>query len=187
MVPRPIRLSIIPPPVLSTFSFMSMTFSSLVPFSLKSTPSLPLLNTISASRFLGIEFQKHRDGFTLTQTQYTLSILKLLKMEHCKPLPTPSPTTCFASCSPLPENSHLYRRVVGALQYLNFTRPDISYAVNQACRSMHSPTIADWLRLKHLLRYLKGTVTHGLHYACPSPVLLTSFSDTDWAGDSYDR
>ena len=121
------------------------------------------------SRFLRIEFQKYRDGFTLTRTQYTLSILKMLKMEHCKPLPTPSSITCSASCSPLPENSHLYRRVFGALQYLNFTRPDISYAVNQACRSMHSPTIADWLRLKHLLRYLKGTVTHGFHYNCTSP------------------
>ena len=52
---------------------------------------------------------------------------------------------------------------------------------------MHSPTIADWLCLKYLLRYLKGTVTHVLHYACPSPLLLTSFSDADWAGDSSDR
>ena len=52
---------------------------------------------------------------------------------------------------------------------------------------MHSPTIADWARLKHLLRYLKGTVTHGLHHNCTSPVLLTSFSDADWAGDSFDR
>ena len=140
-----------------------------------------------ASKFLGIEFQKSRNGFTLTQTQYTLSILKMLQMEHCKPLPTPSPTACSAPCSPLPENSHLYRRVVGALQYLTFTRPDISFAVNQACRSMHSPTLADWLRLKHLLRYLKGTVIHGLHYNCTSPMLLTAFSDADWSGDSSDR
>ena len=47
-----------------------------------------------ASRFLSIELHKHRDGFTLTQTHYTLSILHLLKMEHCKPLPTPSLATC---------------------------------------------------------------------------------------------
>ena len=138
-----------------------------------------------ASHFLGIELQKHRDGFTLTQTQYTLSILHMLKMEHCKLLR--SPTTCLTIRSRILDNSHLYRRIVGALQYLNFTRPDISYAVNQACRSMHSPKVADWARLKHLLQYLKGTVTHGLFFSHNSPVLLTSFSDADWAGDSCDR
>ena len=140
-----------------------------------------------ASHFLGIELHKHRDGFTLTQTQYTLSILRMLKMEHCKPLPTPSPVTCSTSSTGTPDDSHLYRRIVGALQYLNFTRPDICYTVNQACRSMHSPQAPDWARLKHLLRYLKGTVTHGLQFSHGSPVLLTSFSDADWAGDSSDR
>ena len=67
------------------------------------------------SRFLGIELQKNWDGFTLTQTQYTLSILHMLKMEHCKPLLTPSPTTCPTTQSITPDNSHLYCRIVGAL------------------------------------------------------------------------
>ena len=87
----------------------------------------------------------------------------------------------------IPDNSHLYRQIVGAIQYLNFTRRYISYAVNQACRSMHSPQFADWARLKHLLRYLKYTVTHELHFSRASLVLLTSFSDADWAEDSSDR
>ena len=52
---------------------------------------------------------------------------------------------------------------------------------------MHSPQLADWACLKHLLRYLKGTVTHGLYFSRASPVLLTSFSDADWAGVSSDR
>ena len=86
-----------------------------------------------ASRLLGIEFQSHPIGFLLTQTQYTISILHILKMENCKPLPTPCPTTCSTASPKITDNSHLYQRVVGALQYLNFTRPDISYAVNQAC------------------------------------------------------
>ena len=140
-----------------------------------------------ASRFLGVELQPHKDGFLLSQTQYTISILRILNMENCKPLPTPCPITCSTTSTKLVDNPHLYRRVVGALQYLNFTRPDIAYAVNQACRSMHSPQSIDWIRLKHLLRYLKGTVTHGLHFSSKSPNSLTSFSDADWAGDSADR
>ena len=76
---------------------------------------------------------------------------------------------------------------MGALQYLNFTRPDIAYAVNQTCLSMHSPQPVDWIPLKHLLCYLKGNVTHGLYFSRLSPISLTSFSDAYWAVDSYDR
>ena len=140
-----------------------------------------------ASRFLGIEFQSHQDGYLLTQTQYTISILRLLKMANCKPLSTPCPLSCSAVSHKYTEDSHLYRRIVGALQYLSFTRPDISYAVNQACRSMHSPQPADWIRLKHLLRYLKGTITHGLYFNRLPANSITSFSDADWAGDVFDR
>ena len=141
----------------------------------------------SASRFLGVEFQPHQNGFMITQTQYTISILRILNMEDCKPLPTPCPTKFFATSVKIRDNPHLYRRVFGALQYLSFTRPDISYAVNQACRSMHSPQSVDWSRLKHLLHYLKGTVTHGLYFSKHSPMSLTSFSNADWAGDSSGR
>ena len=52
---------------------------------------------------------------------------------------------------------------------------------------MHSPQSADWIRLKHLLRYLKGTVTHGLYFNSRSSPSLTAFSDADWAGDNNDR
>ena len=123
-----------------------------------------------ASRFLGVEFQAHQSGFLLTQTQYTVSILRILKMENFKPLPTPCPITCSTTSSKSVDNPHLYQWVVRALQYLNFTRPDLTYAVNQACHSMHSPQSSDWIRLKHLLRYLKGTITHGLYFNSRSPI-----------------
>ena len=108
-------------------------------------------------------------------------------MENCKPLPMPCSITCLTASTKLVDNPHLYRRVVGDLQYLLFTRQDIAYAVNQACRSMHSPQSADWIPLKHLLRYLKGTVTHGLYFYNRSSTSLTAFSDADWAGDSNNR
>ena len=107
-------------------------------------------------------------------------------MANCKPLSTPCPLSSAVSHKHT-EDSHLYRRIVGALQYLNFTRPDISYAINQACRSMHSRQPADWIRLKHLLRYLKGTITHGLYFNRLPANSITSFSDADWAGDVSTR
>ena len=151
------------------------------------TGPIYLLIYVDDILILSIEFQSHQDGYLLTQTQYTISILRLLKMENCKCLSTPCPLSCSAVSNKNTNDSHLYRRIVGALQYLNFTLPDISYAVNQACRSMHSPQPTDWIRLKDLLRYLKGTITHGLYFNRLPANSITSFSDADWAGDVSDR
>ena len=66
---------------------------------------------------------------------------------------------------PLSEfNTATYRQVVGALQYCTITRPDIAYSVNQLCQFMHSPTSLNWIASRRVLRYLKGSVDHGLSY-----------------------
>ena len=141
----------------------------------------------TASHFLGVEFQPSNNGFFLTQGHYIASILKHLNMTHCKPLVTPSPVVTPTSKSAQYDDPALYRSVVGALQYLNMTRPNIAFAVNQAFRSMHSPQPTDWVQLKHLLRYLKGKIDYGLHIKRDSEFLLTMYSDADWAGNAADR
>lgn len=76
----------------------------------------------------------------------------------------------------------LYRSLVGALQYLTFTRPDIAYDVQQACMFTNDPLEPHFLDLKHILHYLSGTLDHGL-YICLSHVdRLVSYSDADWVG-----
>lgn len=59
-------------------------------------------------------------------------------------------------------NPELYRSVVGALQYLTFTRPDITFLVHQVCQFMHCPMKSHFLAVKRILRYLKGTQTYGI-------------------------
>jgi len=56
-----------------------------------------------------------------------------------------------------------YRQIVGALQYLTFTRPDICYAVNKVCQFMHSPTDGYWSLVKRIVRYFQGMTSYGLH------------------------
>jgi hypothetical protein len=48
-----------------------------------------------------------------------------------------------------------YRNVVGALQYLTLTRPDLSFPGNKVCQFLHSPTMEHWASVKRILRYLK--------------------------------
>ena len=73
-----------------------------------------------------------------------------------------------------------YQSVVGALQYLTFTRPDITYIVQQVCLFMHNQRTEHMAALKRIIRYIKGTSTHGLHIS-PSVVnTLTAYTDADW-------
>ena len=77
-------------------------------------------------------------------------------MTDAKPVLTPLPTSPslqLHSGSPLPDPTE-YRTVVGSLQYLLLTRPDLAYAVNKLSQYMHAPTTYHWSFVKRLLRYL---------------------------------
>lgn len=92
------------------------------------------------SYFLGIEVQSCASGLLLSQTKYASDLLIKAGMQHCKPSSTPSAVKpAILSCDSLLADPHWYRTLVGSLQYLTLTRPEISYAVNVACQHMHAP------------------------------------------------
>ncbi|XP_020686929.2 uncharacterized protein LOC110102791, partial [Dendrobium catenatum] len=86
----------------------------------------------------------------------------------------------------LDENPELFRQLVGALQYLTITRPDISYVVNLLCQAMHTPLQHHFQGLKHLLRYVKGTTDFCMQLRSSS-LSMRAYADSDWAGDPFDR
>ena len=86
---------------------------------------------------------------------------------------------------PLP-NPIEYRSVVGVLQYLTLTCPDISFSVNQVCQLMHQPTTTHWIAMKRILRYLKNTPAHGLFYQ-PGSLRLEAYSDADYVENPDDH
>ncbi|XP_068636990.1 uncharacterized mitochondrial protein AtMg00810-like [Aristolochia californica] len=77
----------------------------------------------------------------------------------------------------------LYRSLVGALQYLTISRPDIAHVVNSVSQFLHAPTEDHFLAVKRILCYVKGTLHFGLSFR-PStvPSALVAYSDADWAG-----
>jgi hypothetical protein len=146
---------------------------------------------------LGVEISRDRPNHTLTinQAQFTRDILKKAGMENCKSIDTPmSPGTRLSKdqCPQTKEEesemkSVPYRELLGAIAYLAIaTRPDIAYTVSVLARFSHNPGRAHWTALKHLLRYLQGTIGCGISYA-PDPdssdELFSSFTDSDHAGN----
>ena len=76
-------------------------------------------------------------------------------------------------------NPSLYRRLVGNLVYLTVTRPNISYAIHQVSQYLSAPRLTHYTAILHILRYLKGTLFHGLFYSAQSLLVLRAFSDAN--------
>ena len=141
--------------------------------------------------FLGIQVQRTKAGLLLCQGNYASEILQRVNMSACKPINTPLATTeklSKAKGEPLgTDDSTRYRSIVGALQYLTLTRPDISFTVNKVCQFLHSPMTVHWSVVKRILRYVRYSVDIGLRIKKSNSMLVSAFSDADWAGSVDDR
>nr|GEZ31389.1 ribonuclease H-like domain-containing protein [Tanacetum cinerariifolium] len=104
-------------------------------------------------------------------------------MVNCNPSRTPVNTESKLGADGDPvSDPTLYRSLAGSLQYLTFTRPDISYVVQQVCLYMHDPQESHFSALKRILRYIQGTLDYGLQLFSSSTTYLVAYSDADWAG-----
>ncbi|RVW81312.1 Retrovirus-related Pol polyprotein from transposon RE1 [Vitis vinifera] len=79
------------------------------------------------------------------------------------------------------------RSVVGALQYITITRPEIAFSVNKVCQFMQKPLDTHWKAVKQILRYLNGTTDLGIVLKPSETMNLMGFCDTDWGNDVGDR
>ncbi|WVZ11769.1 hypothetical protein V8G54_016299 [Vigna mungo] len=108
--------------------------------------------------FLGFEVARSQQGLVLNQRKYCLEILTEFGLTGCKPATSPSNPTVKLKDDEgvLVSDPTAYRRLIGKLQYLTNTRPDISFAVQQVSQFMSKP------RQSHL---------HVLVYFIPLPTL----------------
>ena len=109
-------------------------------------------------------------------------------MIEARPISTPmptSPTLSFQSNTTLSDPS-AFLTIVGSLQYLTLTRPNVAYAVNKLSQFMHHQTSDHWISVMRILHYLCGTIDHGILLHRQSPLQLHAYSDADWAGNKDD-
>ncbi|MBW0558812.1 hypothetical protein O181_098527, partial [Austropuccinia psidii MF-1] len=84
-----------------------------------------------------------------------------------------------------------YQKVIGSLNYLTqHTRPNIMFTVNQLSKYSTKPTSKHWTAIKHLLRYLKGTMLFVLVFSKTGDkgeAMLVGWADADYTNDKVDQ
>lgn len=141
--------------------------------------------------FLGLEIMRGKLGsLHVCQAAYAEKVLRRFNMIDACPVGTPTDTS--QGLDQTSGNSQTivfpYREAVGSLMYLSVaTRPDISYAVGVVSRHLDNPNQAHVNAVKRILKYIVGTMDHGIFFDNKIFHNLECFSDADYAGDRETR
>jgi hypothetical protein len=133
--------------------------------------------------FLGIEVARNPTGIFLCQRKYALDIISEAGLLGAKPDATPLEQNHRLSLADgqLLSNPEQYRRLVGRLIYLCFTRPELSYSVHTLSKFMNQPRIEHWEAALRVVRFLKGNPGQGIFFGSKSDLKLHGWCDSDWA------
>jgi hypothetical protein len=137
------------------------------------------------SFYLGIKVHQDDSGITLWQTAYAKRVVELAGLTDCNPaLTLMEEKQKLSHDSTMEVDATQYRRLVGSLRYLTHTRPDMAFTVGYVSRFMQRPTTEHRHAVKRIIRYVAGTLDHGLYYLrCPGEAHLVGYSDSDHADD----
>ena len=145
---------------------------------------------------LGLQIEHLKNGIFVHQENYIAKVLKRFYMDKSHPLSTPMVVRSLDvnkdPFRPRENDEELlgpevpYLSAIGALMYLaGHTRPDISFAVNLLARYSSSPTRRHWNGIKHILRYLRGTMDMGLFFSNVSKSDLIGYADAGYLSDPH--
>ena len=110
-------------------------------------------------------------------------------MEDCKPISTPMTTGCKLSKDDESKevDQKLYRAMIGSLQYVTTSTPDVMQAIRLVAMFQAKPKEAHFLAIKRIFRYLKGTTEFGLWYTKGNELTSVAYTNADWVGSIDDR
>ncbi|KAL0355010.1 UNVERIFIED_CONTAM: Retrovirus-related Pol polyprotein from transposon RE1 [Sesamum radiatum] len=136
-----------------------------------------------ARYFLGLQIARSSKGTSLNQAKYIQDLILDSGLSAAKAASTPLPQNLKLSAmgGAALSDPEPYRRLVGRLLYLGFTRPDISYSVQQLSQFLQKPCSDHWNAALHVVRYLKGTASTGIFFPASNSFQLQAYCDADWA------
>jgi hypothetical protein len=141
--------------------------------------------------FLGLEVWQKPGEIFLSQSKYAVDVLRRFGMMDCKSMSTPMISNLKKlhdqATGSDPEDPTVYCKIIGSLMYLVHTRQDICYAVNALSQFMCEPKHIHMVVVKHVLRYVRGTIAYGLRFTSSGGVMLHGFTNSDWMGSTVDR
>ena len=141
---------------------------------------------------LGLQLEHKANGIIVHQSSYIERLLKRFNMDKAYPLSTPMVVRSLDpqkdQFRPRESDEEIlgpevpYLNAIGALMYLaQCTRPDIAFAVNLLARFSSEPNRRHWNGIKHIFRYLRGTIDLGLYYSKESTTSgLVGYSDAGY-------
>ena len=107
-----------------------------------------------------------KDGIYITQSKYIKEILKKFRMEGSRPIGTHMSTRHKLSkdddSKEVNQTTHI--SMIGRLQYVVHTRLDIALEINMVAKFLVNPKENHIMKVKRIMRYLKGTKEYGLLY-----------------------
>lgn len=136
-----------------------------------------------AKYFLGLEVVRSTDGIFMNQRKYIMDIITDTGILHAKSvkIPLPSRLDLQEEKGKLLEDLSIFRRLIGRLLYLSFTRSDLMYLVHHLSQFVHQPRKHHWIAALHVVRYLEDTVSTGLFFPAQASAELEAYYDVDWA------
>ncbi|GAA0156095.1 transmembrane signal receptor [Lithospermum erythrorhizon] len=137
--------------------------------------------------FLGFEIGKVNGSLTMSQCKFTNELIRdsgILNGEQ--PVKAPlSPLPLNFKLSPgegaLLEDAEYYRSMVGKLNFLTNTRPDLCYSVQTLSQFMQKPRMPHLQALHQVLAYVHHSAFQGLLLQGSYSLTLQAYSDSDWA------
>ncbi|KAK9125994.1 hypothetical protein Scep_014840 [Stephania cephalantha] len=145
------------------------------------------------SYFSGLEVTSPSNGNYLSQAKYASDLIPRSVITDAAIASIPLDVNVDVNVQLTPTDGTLlpdptlYRQLVGSLVYLTVSRPDIAYVVHIVSQFMAAPRTTHFTVVLRILQYVKGSLFHGLHFFAASSLVLSGYSDVDWAGDFTDR
>ena len=133
----------------------------------------------------------------ITQHEYVNQLFTQFNMNEANAMSTPAQSNEHLTSDMCPSTddekikmtSVPYKSLTGSLLYaVNWTRPDIAFATGEVCRFNQNPGMKHWIAAKRIVRYLRGTASHGLTYKpTEHGTQIYGYVDASWASDPMTR